>query len=140
MWPICGPLILVRAAPSAGCRGGLRRRLPVREPRPVTEDAAQDLAREIRVAGFARDAETLARLVTERGIERHLQEAGEAVLAMLEQDRDAAAEPARALVAALGERSWPGDADLAELLAELVDERPSERRRIRAIHALRWAT
>ncbi len=104
----------------------------MRQPRPVVDDAARRIVQHIRVAAASRDAERLGRLVAEPNVEPHLQEAGEAVLALLEQDRSAAAGPARVLAAALGRRAWPGDADLADLLVELAGDRPAARRRIRA--------
>jgi hypothetical protein len=74
----------------------------------------------------------LSRLLTEPDIERHLQELGEAVLFLLEHDRAAAAGLAHALAASLTARELPGDAVLAQLLLELAEDRPSDRRRIRA--------
>ena len=96
------------------------------------DEDAQILPREIRVAGAARDLERLVQLVTAHGIERHLQGAGEALLGILEDDRSRGQAPAQTLATRLTERSWPGDAELAELLVELAEGRPSERRRIRA--------
>jgi hypothetical protein len=97
----------------------------------VVDDEAR-CPRGIRVAGATRDAVQLSRLLTERGIERHLQELGEAVVSLLEHDRAAAAGVAHALAASLTAREWPGDGALAELLLELAEDRQSEHRRIRA--------
>lgn len=99
----------------------------------MVDDEARRIPREIRVAAAAGDAVALSRLVAEPGVERHhLQGAGESVLALLERAPDAAAQPARALADALQARNWTGDAELAELLVELAEGRPSQRRRIRA--------
>jgi hypothetical protein len=98
----------------------------------VTTDEARRIPREIHAAAMARDAARLAGLVAEPGVERHLQEAGEAVLSLLEHDPAAGAQPAAALAALLTTRAWTGDAELAELLLELAEDRPSQRRRIRA--------
>jgi hypothetical protein len=97
----------------------------------VIDDEAR-LPREIRVVAATRDAVQLSRLLTEPDIGRHLQELGEAVLSLLEHDRAAAAGLAHALAASLTARELPGDAVLAELLLELAEARPSERRRIPA--------
>lgn len=104
----------------------------MRESPLVSEAEAQRVPREIRMAAAARDAARLTHAIADPGITRHLQEAGEAVLKLLEQDRDAAAESTRVVVAALPARGWPGDAELAELLVELVEQRPARRQRIRA--------
>jgi Uncharacterised protein family (UPF0158) len=103
----------------------------LREPRAVVDDEAR-LLRDIRRVGATRDAVQLSRLLNEPGIERHLQELGEAVLSLLEQDRAAAAVSAHALAASLTAREMSGDGELAELLLDLAEDRPSERRRIRA--------
>ena len=106
----------------------------LREPRAVVDDESR-LPRDIRVAGATRDAVQLSRLLNEPGIERHLQELGEAVLSLLEEDRAAAAGSAHALAASLAAsltaREMPGDGELAELLLDLAEDRPPERRRIR---------
>lgn len=104
----------------------------MREPAFVTEADGQGVAREIRMASAARDTTRLTRAIADPGVTRHLQEAGDAVLTLLEQYGDAAAEPARVVAAALSVRRWPGDAELAELLGEVVDHRTSERVRIPA--------
>lgn len=104
----------------------------MRQPPRMTEADAQRVPREIRLAAVARDTARLTHALADPDITRHLQEAGEAVLRLVEQDRDAAAESARVVVAALSARGWPGDAELAELLVELVEQRPAGRRRIRA--------
>ena len=90
------------------------------------------LPREIRAAGAALDGSRLGRLIAEVGIERHLQEAGEAMLAVLEHDRAAGYTAAKALAGLLNKRAWTGDAELAELLVELAEGHASEGRRIRA--------
>ena len=98
----------------------------------TAEQDARHLPREIRIAGAALDAAKLGQLVSETGIERHLQEAGEAVLALLEHDRASGDPVARALAELLTKRGWTGDAELAELLVALADGRASEGRRVRA--------
>jgi hypothetical protein len=97
----------------------------------VVDDEAR-LPRDIRVAAATRDAGQLSRLLTEPDIERHLQQLGEAVLNLLEHGRDNAAGSALVVAASLTARGWAGDGELAGLLFELADDRPSERRRIRA--------
>src|SRR4051812_9656874 len=104
----------------------------MRECQPVVDEESRRIPRGIRAAAANGDVAALTSLLAEPGIERHLQEAGEAVLTLLERDRDLAAQPARALAAALGERGWTGDAELADLLVELAQGGQPERRRIRA--------
>jgi hypothetical protein len=103
----------------------------LREPRVVVEDEAR-LSRDIRVASAAHDADQLSRLPTEPGIDRHLQELGEAVLRLLGHGRAAAAGLPHDVAALLTARGWAGDGELAGLLLELAENRPSERQRIRA--------
>jgi hypothetical protein len=122
---------MARTRSRVRCADPLLAPAALREPRAVIDDEAR-LPREIRVAEATRDAVQLSRLLTGPEIERHLQELGEAVLSLLEQDRAAAAGVAHALAASLTAREWPGDGELAELLLELAEDRPSERRRIRA--------
>jgi hypothetical protein len=97
----------------------------------VVDDEAR-IPRGIQVAAATRDAVQLGRLLTEPGVERRLQELGEAVVSLLEHDRAAAAGLAHALAASLTAREWPGDGALAELLLELTEDRQSEHRRVRA--------
>lgn len=97
----------------------------------MVDDEAR-LPRDIRVAAATRDAGQLSRLLTEPGIERHLQQLGEAVLNLLEQGRDNVAGSALVVAASLTSRGWAGDGELAGLLRELAEDRPSERKRIRA--------
>jgi hypothetical protein len=107
-------------------------RLRVRQPRFVTTEQARRIPQEIRVAVTARDADRLGGLLTESGIERHLQEVGETILSLLEHDRVVGARPALTLAALLTERGWTGDADLADLLLEQAGDRSPQRRRVRA--------
>jgi hypothetical protein len=104
----------------------------MRQPASVTESDTQQVVRDVRIAAAARDVPQLTRAVADPRITQHLQEAGEAVLTVLEHDPARATEPARLVAAALPARGWPGDAELAQLLIELVEHRGSERRRIRA--------
>ena len=95
-------------------------------------DDVQQFSRTLRAAVAARDVAAVTDLVGQPSIEVHLQEAGEAVLALLEHDGDAVVGSARTLAAALEKRAWSGDAELAELLVELAEDRPPARRRVRA--------
>lgn len=97
----------------------------------MADDETQ-LSRDIRIAAATDDAVQLSRLLTEPGIDRHLQQLGEAVLEVLEHGRATAAESAHNLAAALTAREWAGDLELAALLLEVANDRPSERPRIRA--------
>jgi hypothetical protein len=97
----------------------------------VVDDDAR-LSRDIRGAAATRDAVQLSRLLTEPGIDRHLQGLGEAVLYLLEHGRAAAAGLAHVLAASLTARGWAGDGELAGLLLEAAEDRPSGRQRIRA--------
>lgn len=95
-------------------------------------DDVRQFSRALHAAVAARDAAAVTDLVSQPSITPRLQEAGEAVLTLLEHDRDAVIGPARTLAVALEERAWSGDAELAELLIELAEDRPAARRRIRA--------
>ena len=95
-------------------------------------DDVQQFSRTLRAAVAARDVAAVTDLVGHPSIEIHLQEAGEAVLTLLEHDGDRVVGPARTLAAALEERAWSGDAELAELLVELAEDQPTARRRVRA--------
>jgi hypothetical protein len=97
----------------------------------VVDDEVR-LSRDVRVAAATEDAGQLNRLLTVPGIDRHLQQLGEAVLQVLEHSRATAAGSAHDLAASLTAREWAGDAELAALLLEVADDRPSERQRIRA--------
>jgi hypothetical protein len=97
----------------------------------MVDDEAR-LSRDIRAAAATEDAVQLRRLLTEPEIDRHLQQLGEAVLHVLEHGRATVAGVAHVLAASLTAREWAGDAELAGLLLELADDRPSDRQRIRA--------
>lgn len=105
-----------------------------------------ELERDVRVARASGDVGLLARVVAAPGIERHLQAAGEALLAVreLHADADETADStcrriARDLATLLSQRDWTGDTELADLLlapyAEQASSPPgatSTRRPIRA--------
>jgi len=98
----------------------------------VPSEVERGIPQAIRAAVVARDASRLGGLLAENGADQHLQEAGEAVLALLELDRASATKPASMLAGLLSKRGWTGDPELAELLLELAEGRASQRRRIRA--------
>ena len=95
-------------------------------------DDAQRIPRELRAAAASQDSESLAQVIADPSVRNHLQEAGEVVLSLLEANPTAGAVAARTLAAALADREWAGDAELAELLLEVAEGRSSERRRVRA--------
>jgi hypothetical protein len=99
----------------------------------MTEDeGARELVRSWRIAVATGDLVQLSGLVQAESLQPHLQEAGETILALAPDNPAGCADTCKALAGRLTERSWVGDAELAELLVAIVDGPPAGRRRIRA--------
>jgi hypothetical protein len=94
----------------------------------------EQLSRAIRVAMVTGDIALLSEVVSNPGVEQHLQAAGEALLSLRERRatmHDEACQRVAAHLAAMLElRGWTGDGELAALLRD--DTGTGARRRIRA--------
>jgi Uncharacterised protein family (UPF0158) len=85
-----------------------------------------------RTAVSAQDFEQLRHLADADPVAGFLQEAGECLLALVEEEPASTKPAAELLATRLQKRSWPGDAELAELLVALAKGATGARRRIRA--------
>jgi len=93
---------------------------------------AREAVVSFRAAVAARDHGQLLALLGDDAASGFLQEAGECFLAWAEQEPRAITAVAELLSARLRQRSWPGDAELAELITTVASESTGGRRQIRA--------
>jgi hypothetical protein len=75
----------------------------------------------LRVAGPSKDGAAVLQIKGPSTLENGLHTLGDWVLAALEQHVDGADKAARPMVAALRERDWEGDVELADQLDALLD-------------------
>jgi Uncharacterised protein family (UPF0158) len=85
-----------------------------------------------RAAVSAQDFEQLRHLADADPVAGFLQEAGECLLALIEEEPASTKPAAELLATRLQARSWPGDAELAQLLVAPANGATGARRRIRA--------
>jgi Uncharacterised protein family (UPF0158) len=80
----------------------------------------------------APDRGQLLDLAQDAAVRPHLPEAGEALLVIAEGNAAICADAALTLAGHLAERGWAGDAELAELLLDVVEPSGPKRQRVRA--------